>query len=393
MLGRGQALLCPAALPACLMMLPLPCPPHTPPELLDLEPLPLSALGNPRYEALYHFTHFNPIQTQARACRLRLWAALGVAGLLRSRSAAPTEVFQRAPAPPPTAVTAVRHCRTSLSAPVHRRPSTRYITPTTRCCWARPRAAARPSAPSCACCACSTRTRGRRHGAPRGPWALGRGAGGAGAAARALRLMPLPPPATSLPTPASPSAPAPCPTGHLHRPAQGAGAGAHQGLGPGLLPRPGQAPGGAHRRLHARHGAGCPSQGCRMRVAGCCLALPAAAAGPATMCAPHRRRALSLPCCLRSAPLPPAPLQQSLLAADVIVCTPEKWDGISRSWQSRSYVRKARGRGEAAAAAAGIAVGRAGRRLRPRGDCLISAAPLALLPAPCVYWTGGPAGH
>lgn len=25
--------------------------------------------------------------------------------------------------------------------------------------------------------------------------------------------------------------------------------------------------------------------------------------------------------------------------ADVIVTTPEKWDGISRSWQNRSYVQ------------------------------------------------------
>lgn len=39
---------------------------HT--ELLDLDPLPLSALANPAYEALYtgRFTHFNPIQTQVR---------------------------------------------------------------------------------------------------------------------------------------------------------------------------------------------------------------------------------------------------------------------------------------------------------------------------------------
>lgn len=35
---------------------------HT--ELLDLKPLPLTALGNPTYEALYKFSHFNPIQTQ-----------------------------------------------------------------------------------------------------------------------------------------------------------------------------------------------------------------------------------------------------------------------------------------------------------------------------------------
>lgn len=32
----------------------------------------------------------------------------------------------------------------------------------------------------------------------------------------------------------------------------------------------------------------------------------------------------------------------ALLAADVIVCTPEKWDGISRSWQARAYVRAVR---------------------------------------------------
>ena len=27
---------------------------------------------------------------------------------------------------------------------------------------------------------------------------------------------------------------------------------------------------------------------------------------------------------------------RALLAADIIVATPEKWDGISRSWQSRA---------------------------------------------------------
>ena len=31
---------------------------------------------------------------------------------------------------------------------------------------------------------------------------------------------------------------------------------------------------------------------------------------------------------------------RALLAADVIICTPEKWDGISRNWQKRSYVKK-----------------------------------------------------
>ncbi|KAM7267618.1 hypothetical protein ACFE04_009784 [Oxalis oulophora] len=36
---------------------------HT--ELLDLKPLPVTSLGNATYEALYSFSHFNPIQTQA----------------------------------------------------------------------------------------------------------------------------------------------------------------------------------------------------------------------------------------------------------------------------------------------------------------------------------------
>ncbi|XP_073143681.1 DExH-box ATP-dependent RNA helicase DExH14 [Henckelia pumila] len=36
---------------------------HT--ELLDLKPLPVTALSNRTYEALYNFSHFNPIQTQA----------------------------------------------------------------------------------------------------------------------------------------------------------------------------------------------------------------------------------------------------------------------------------------------------------------------------------------
>lgn len=35
---------------------------HT--ELLDLKPLPVTSLGNNTYEALYSFSHFNPIQTQ-----------------------------------------------------------------------------------------------------------------------------------------------------------------------------------------------------------------------------------------------------------------------------------------------------------------------------------------
>ncbi len=37
-------------------------PPHT--KLLNLHPLPLSALNNPGYEQLYKYPYFNPVQTQ-----------------------------------------------------------------------------------------------------------------------------------------------------------------------------------------------------------------------------------------------------------------------------------------------------------------------------------------
>eukprot|EP00656_Telonema_subtile_P033410 TRINITY_DN3701_c0_g1_i2.p1 TRINITY_DN3701_c0_g1~~TRINITY_DN3701_c0_g1_i2.p1 ORF type:complete len:1741 (-),score=696.10 TRINITY_DN3701_c0_g1_i2:270-5492(-) len=57
---------CEALLPISFrnLLLPEKYPPHT--ELLDLQPLPVSALRNPKFEALYAgaFTHFNPIQTQ-----------------------------------------------------------------------------------------------------------------------------------------------------------------------------------------------------------------------------------------------------------------------------------------------------------------------------------------
>ncbi|XP_036173870.1 activating signal cointegrator 1 complex subunit 3 isoform X2 [Myotis myotis] len=44
------------------LILPERHPPHT--ELLDLQPLPVTALGCEAYEALYNFSHFNPVQTQ-----------------------------------------------------------------------------------------------------------------------------------------------------------------------------------------------------------------------------------------------------------------------------------------------------------------------------------------
>lgn len=36
------------------------------------------------------------------------------------------------------------------------------------------------------------------------------------------------------------------------------------------------------------------------------------------------------------------PDMRALLAADIIIATPEKWDGISRAWRNRAYVRAVR---------------------------------------------------
>lgn len=48
------------------LILPEVHPPHT--ELLPLQPLPLAVLNDKRFEDLYSFTHFNPIQTQIFHC-------------------------------------------------------------------------------------------------------------------------------------------------------------------------------------------------------------------------------------------------------------------------------------------------------------------------------------
>ncbi len=48
------------------LILPEKHPPHT--ELLDLDPLPVEALDNLDFQALYKFSHFNPIQTQIFHC-------------------------------------------------------------------------------------------------------------------------------------------------------------------------------------------------------------------------------------------------------------------------------------------------------------------------------------
>lgn len=48
------------------LILPESYPPHT--DLLPIQPLPLSVLKNKKYEALYKFSHFNPIQSQIFHC-------------------------------------------------------------------------------------------------------------------------------------------------------------------------------------------------------------------------------------------------------------------------------------------------------------------------------------
>lgn len=48
------------------LILPETHPPHT--DLLELQPLPVTALRNPLFEELYSFSHFNPIQTQIFHC-------------------------------------------------------------------------------------------------------------------------------------------------------------------------------------------------------------------------------------------------------------------------------------------------------------------------------------
>lgn len=92
------------------LILPERMPPHT--ELLDLDPLPLSALGNAAFEKLYEgrFTHFNPIQTQARALALlvykRFAATAALACLCTLVKAVNRGATARTPFPPADCLTA-----------------------------------------------------------------------------------------------------------------------------------------------------------------------------------------------------------------------------------------------------------------------------------------------
>ena len=54
------------------------------------------------------------------------------------------------------------------------------------------------------------------------------------------------------------------------------------------------------------------------------------------------RKLLMLSCCFIKVEMTGdyTPDLMALLSADIIISTPEKWDGISRNWHSRSYVTK-----------------------------------------------------
>jgi len=78
---------CEASLPVSFRHLILPEKYPPPTELLDLQPLPVTALRNPGYEALYpDFRTFNPIQTQVAPANCVQIAARTCAVLLSTCS-------------------------------------------------------------------------------------------------------------------------------------------------------------------------------------------------------------------------------------------------------------------------------------------------------------------
>lgn len=60
-------------IPLCMasQILPESIKPHT--DLLDLDPLPISALKNEAYQILYPFAYFNPVQTQVFFTLYNTW--------------------------------------------------------------------------------------------------------------------------------------------------------------------------------------------------------------------------------------------------------------------------------------------------------------------------------
>ena len=77
------------------LVLPTAAPAHT--ELLDLRPLPRSAVNQPAWESIFSFTHFNPVQTQGQP-RAMLVARLSTAA--RTFLAALAELKKDSPPPP-----------------------------------------------------------------------------------------------------------------------------------------------------------------------------------------------------------------------------------------------------------------------------------------------------
>ena len=57
------------------LILPEKHPPHT--ELLDLDPLPVTALNNPQYEAMYRFSHLSRHRCMPASSPSYVWEQLG----------------------------------------------------------------------------------------------------------------------------------------------------------------------------------------------------------------------------------------------------------------------------------------------------------------------------
>lgn len=277
-----------------------------PTELLDLQPLPVSALRNPQFEALYAaFTHFNPIQTQVGdggACRglccLFAGGCRGAGGvkwrpvLCRPRLRLPTPTAHHLYPPPPTAP---------------RRSSPRCTTPTTLRWWRHPPAPARPCAPSLRCCAwCSAR---RRASAPRGELSGRRGGAASGRERRVHRvlsgrgrgLLLLVRAPAHTPRPALPLAP---PQRRVHCAAGGSGQGAVCRLVQALWRLAGAQRGAADGRGAGRPQAAGEGAGGRGSRGGCSLACVLHALLPpaATCCCPLTPHSPTHPPC---APHPP----------------------------------------------------------------------------------------
>ena len=346
-------------MPDLCCFLPLTFAPSRPPaELLDLEPLPVSALQNPAYEALYKFSHFNPIQTQVGSAPQSTAGAgkqpsTGTKGWQSMRGSwrrylsllhdLPLHMHPPLPLPlllplsPLQAFHTLYHTDhpVLLGAPTGSGKTISAELCMLRCFSQHPGQKVRTHVTSCSpvLMSCSKPTRGAAHHI-----------------CPANCIVFLQPPWPSWPH----SHPAILP--HPSPPVQVIYVAPLKALVRERIKDWGQ---GFCRVLNKRmveltgdytpdmvRGRACA---CVLCAACGCVQQQRHQHSPAAKCCWGRLLrswrttlkafwlCLCCPCpCHRR-----RRLQQALLAADVIICTPEKWDGISRNWRSRGYVRQA----------------------------------------------------